>query len=122
AEVKIDATYRTPVETHNAMEMHAAVAWWEEGKLFVEDTTQWVVGQRQALARTFGIPESDLVVRSRFIGGGFGSKLFLWPHTILAAEAARLLGRPVKLSLDRRSQFTSAGHRPLTQQRIRLAA
>jgi xanthine dehydrogenase YagR molybdenum-binding subunit len=81
-----------------------------------------VVGQKQALARTFGLSDEDVVVHSRFIGGGFGGKLFLWPHSVAAALAARVVERPVKLVLDRRSEFTTAGHRPVTRQRIRLGA
>ncbi|MDQ8183282.1 xanthine dehydrogenase family protein molybdopterin-binding subunit [Pelagicoccus sp. SDUM812005] len=119
---RIDATYETPVGIHCAMELHGAVAWWEEERLVVEDSTQWVVGQSKALANTFGLPESDVEVRSRFVGGGFGGKLFLWSPSILAAEASRVVGRPVQFSLDRRGQFTSAGHRPRTRQRLRLAA
>ncbi|MDQ8188423.1 xanthine dehydrogenase family protein molybdopterin-binding subunit [Pelagicoccus sp. SDUM812002] len=122
AKHRVDETYFTSVGVHCAMEMHGATAWWEEGRLVVEDSTQWVVGQRKALAKTFGIPESDVEVRSRFVGGGFGGKLFIWPTSILAAEAARVVGRPVQFSLDRRGQFTTAGHRPSTMQRIRLAA
>ena len=61
-------------------------------------------------------------VISRFIGSGFGGKLFPWPQSTLAAAAARKLNRPVKLSVDRRMMFSNIGHRPRTQQRIRLGA
>lgn len=122
AAVRLDQTYTTPVEVHNAIELHAAVARWEGDRLIVDDSTQWVVGQREALAETFGLPKENVEVRSAFIGGGFGSKLFLWPHSTLAALAARHVQRPVKLVIDRRSQFTTAGHRPFTRQRIRIGA
>lgn len=122
SEVQLDLTYRTPAEIHCAMEMHATLAEWRNGRLVVEDSTQWVVNQRKALAATFGLSEEEVTVRSRFIGSGFGSKLFLWPHSILAAEAARQLRRPVLLELDRRYQFTTAGRRPATRQRIRIGA
>ncbi|HUB88570.1 MAG TPA: xanthine dehydrogenase family protein molybdopterin-binding subunit, partial [Dyella sp.] len=58
----------------------------------------------------------------RFIGSGFGGKLSPWPQATLAAAAARQLGRPVKISVDRRMMFSNVGHRPRTQQRIRLGA
>lgn len=122
SEARVDASYDSPVESHCAMELHVSTAWWEEKRLVVEDSTQHVLGQREALARTFGMPESDVEARSRFIGGGFGSKLFLWPHCILAAEAARSLGRPVQFMLDRRANFTTAGNRPFTKQRVRIGA
>ncbi len=122
ADVQLDVTYRTPVEVHNAMELHAAVARWDGDRLIVHDSTQWVVGQAEALAHTFGLPKENVTVHSEFIGGGFGAKLFLWPHSTAVALAARELNHPVKLVLDRRSQFTTAGHRPATRQRIRLGA
>lgn len=122
AEVKIDATYSTPTEVHNPMELHGAIAAWNGERLEVHDSTQWVVGQRNALAQVFGIPLEHVTVRSAYIGGGFGGKLFLWPHTIVAALAAREVGRPVKLVLERRQEFTTVGHRPPTRQRMRFGA
>jgi xanthine dehydrogenase YagR molybdenum-binding subunit len=49
----VDATYTTPVETHNPMEMHATVALWENGKLVVYEATQSVVVHRNTLAQVF---------------------------------------------------------------------
>ena len=59
---------------------------------------------------------------SPFIGSGFGSKLFPWPHSWLAAIAAREVGRPVKVGVPRSMMFTTTGHRPTSRQRVRLAA
>lgn len=122
AAVKLDATYTTPVEVHCAMEMHATLARWEDDRLVVHDSTQWVVGQAKSLAHCLGIPPENVELHAPYIGGGFGSKLFLWPHAVLAAVAARALRRPVKLVLPRQHHFTTAGHRPATRQRMRLAA
>ncbi|HVU34096.1 MAG TPA: xanthine dehydrogenase family protein molybdopterin-binding subunit [Opitutaceae bacterium] len=122
APVQLDETYTTPAEVHNAMEMHATLARWENDRLIVDDSTQWVVGQAKSLAHVIGIPAENVELHAPFIGGGFGSKLFLWPHAILAAVAARHVRRPVKLVLTRQQQFTTAGHRPETRQRIRLGA
>jgi len=69
-----------------------------------------------------GVPRENVRVISRFIGSGFGGKLFPWPQSTLAAVTARKLNRPVKLSVDRRMMFSNTGHRPRTQQRIRLGA
>lgn len=122
AAVTHDASYYSPVEVHNAMELHATLARWEGDQLTIDDSTQWVVGQAKSLARVLGISEDRVTVRSPFIGSGFGSKLFLWPHCTLAAVAAREVRRPVKFVLPRQMQFTTAGHRPVTRQRIRLGA
>jgi len=122
APVKLDETYVTPVETHNPIELHASVAIWDGKKFTLYETTQGVVNHRAVMAQALGVPKENVQVISNFLGSGFGGKLFPWPHTTLAAVAARQLNRPVKLVVTRRSMFTNVGHRPVTQQRVRLGA
>src|ERR1700675_4874186 len=122
AAVVIDETYVTPVETHNPMEMHGTVAVWDGESITLYDSSQGVVGFRTVMSEVLGVPRENLRVISRFIGSGFGGKLSPWPQATLAAAAARQLNRPVKLSVDRRMMFSNVGHRPRTQQRIRLGA
>jgi xanthine dehydrogenase YagR molybdenum-binding subunit len=122
AAVTVDETYSTPVETHNPMEMHGTVAVWDGDSLTLYESTQAVVGHRVTMSEVLGVPRENLRVISRFIGSGFGGKLSAWPQSALAAAAARKLKRPVKLSVDRRMMFADVGHRPRTQQRIRLGA
>ncbi len=122
AAVKLDETYATPAETHNPMEMHATTAVWEDGKFTLYESSQGVINHLNVMAQTLGVPKENIQVISRFIGSGFGGKLFPWPHSALAAAAARQLKRPVKLSLNRKMMFSNVGHRPRTQQRIRLGA
>jgi xanthine dehydrogenase YagR molybdenum-binding subunit len=118
----LDATYTTPVETHNPMEMHATVALWDNGKLVVYEATQSVVVHRNTLAQVFGLPTERVEVRAPFIGSGFGGKLWMWPHSVAACAAAKVVGRPVQLVVPRPQMFTTVGHRPETRQRLRLAA
>ncbi|HUB88569.1 MAG TPA: xanthine dehydrogenase family protein molybdopterin-binding subunit [Dyella sp.] len=122
AAVKVDATYITPVETHSPIEMHASVAVWDGDRVTLYETSQGVVNHRVVMAQVLGIPVENVRVVTRFLGSGFGGKLFPWPHTAMAAVAARKLSRPVKLSLDRRMMFATVGYRPRTEQRIRLGA
>jgi xanthine dehydrogenase YagR molybdenum-binding subunit len=122
APVTVDETYVTPVETHNAIELHASVADWNGESFTLYETTQAVVNYQDVMTQMLGVPKESLRVISRFLGSGFGGKLWPWPHALLAASASRHLGRPVKLVLSRKMSFQSAGHRPLTQQRIRLSA
>jgi xanthine dehydrogenase YagR molybdenum-binding subunit len=122
APVQIAATYTTPVEHHNPMEPHATIARWEGEKLTVGTATQYISGARQTLAVLLGIPPENVRVICPFTGGGFGCKGTTWPPAVLAAMAARVVGRPVKLVLDRRQMFTSNGFRPRTIQKIRLGA
>ena len=122
APVQIDATYVTPSETHNPMEMHATVAAWDGHKFLLYESSQGVVNHLNVMAQVLGVPKENVQVVSRFIGSGFGDKLFPWPHSALAAAASRKLNRPVKLVLSRRMMFYDVGHRPRTEQRMRLGA
>jgi len=122
AAIKLDQTYVTPHETHNPIELHATIAIWEGSRLTLYDTTQGVVNFRSVLAQMFGLPAENVRVISRFLGSGFGGKLFPWTNCSLAAAAARQLGTPVKLVVSRKMMFETVGHRPRTQQRVRLGA
>src|SRR6201991_4733916 len=122
APVKLDATYVTPVETHNPIELHATVAQWDgEGYTFYE-TSQAVSNHQGTLMQMLGLPKEKVGVDSRFLGSGFGGKLWMWPPSLLAAAATRHTGRPVKLVINRKMMFQNVGHRPVTQQRMRLSA
>jgi xanthine dehydrogenase YagR molybdenum-binding subunit len=122
AQTLVDARYTTPAQTHNAMEPSANVASWSGDGLTVYDATQWINGTQTTLAHFFDLPPERVRVISPFLGGGFGSKGWTWPHTVIAAMAAKLTAKTVKLVVDRTQFFTSNGHRSETEQRIRIAA
>ena len=122
ADVVYDQTFTTAAVTPSPMGLFATVARWEGNRLSVHDATQDPMLVRKTLATVFGLPETDVRVLVPYLGGGFGSGLRVWPHVILAALAARVVGRPVKLVLTRPQMFTSVGHRPETLQRVRLGA
>ncbi|HEX6356724.1 xanthine dehydrogenase family protein molybdopterin-binding subunit [Actinophytocola sp.] len=123
AEVRLEMTYRPARNHHNPMEPHATIAQWDGGNLTVWDKTQWVVGGTQTeLAAVFGIPQQSVRVISPFVGGAFGNGLRTWPHTTIAALAARETGRPVKLVLSRRQLYFGTGFRPAYDYRVRLAS
>ena len=122
AEVKLDETYITPVETHNPMELHATTAVWDGKKFTLYETSQGVVNHKNVMTQVLNVPSENLEVITRFVGSGFGGKLFPWPQSALAAAAARKLNRPVKLVVSRKMMFSNTGHRPRTQQRLRLGA
>src|SRR5712675_1532059 len=122
APVKLDQTYVTPTETHNPLELHATAAVWEDSKLTLYESTQSIFNTRNVLAQMFGLPQENVRIVTKFVGSGFGSKLWPWSHCPLAAAAARQLGKPVKVVVSRKMMFQAVGHRPRTQQRIRLGA
>ena len=120
--VKLDQIYVTPAETHNPLELHATTAIWDGPTLTLYESSQGVVNLRGVLAQMFGLPKENVRVIARFLGSGFGGKLYPWTNCALAAAAARQLGKPVKLVLSRKMMFQTVGHRPRTQQRVRLGA
>lgn len=120
AKVTIDETYITPVESHNPIELHASVADFDGQKFTLYETTQGIVNCRDAMAQMLGVPKENVRIISRFLGSGFGSKLWPWPHCLIAAKAAQILGKPIKLVVSRAMMFQNIGHRPRCEQRIRL--
>jgi xanthine dehydrogenase YagR molybdenum-binding subunit len=122
APVKLDQTYVTPSETHNPIELQGTTAVWDGQMLTIYEESQAIFNMRSVLAQMFGLPEENVRVITKFVGSGFGSKLWPWTHCALACAAARQLGKPVKLVLSRRMTFQAAGHRARTQQRVRLGA
>ncbi|HEY6377294.1 MAG TPA: xanthine dehydrogenase family protein molybdopterin-binding subunit [Edaphobacter sp.] len=122
ATVKHDAVYKTPAETHNPIELHATVALYKDGKFTLYETSQAVVNHRDVMAAVLGVPTENVQVITKFLGSGFGGKLWPWPHAILAAACSRNLNRPVKLVVSRSMMFQSVGHRPAIDQQIQLGA
>jgi len=122
APIKHDAVYKLPTETHNPIELHASVALYDGQKFTLYETSQAVMNHRDVMAAMLGVPPEKVQVITRFLGSGFGGKLWPWPQALIAAACARNLKRPVKLVVSRQMMFQSVGHRPAIDQRIQLAA
>jgi xanthine dehydrogenase YagR molybdenum-binding subunit len=121
--VRIDGTYATPDRHHNQMEPHATTAMWDtDGSLTVYDTTQHLYGARELISMVLGIPIDNINVISELLGGGFGGKAYVWPHTLLAILAAKALTRPVRLQLTRAQMYSMVGRQAATVQTISLAS
>ncbi|MCC4314154.1 xanthine dehydrogenase family protein molybdopterin-binding subunit [Streptomyces malaysiensis] len=123
APVVLDVTYTTPPEHTSTMEPHATIAVWDGDDsltLYNGDQGPWMTADR--LAAMFGLPEGAVRVVADHTGGGFGSKAVPRPPTVLAALAARAVGRPVKVAATRQQMFTMVSYRTPTLQRIRLGA
>jgi len=122
ADTKVEVTYRSPVEHHHPVEPAACVAEWTDGALTLHDSSRWVHAVRKVAAGVFGLTPDKVRVVCPFVGGAFGSKGFTWQHDLLAAAAAKAVGRPVKLVLTRAQMATLAGHRPEAVQAVALGA
>jgi xanthine dehydrogenase YagR molybdenum-binding subunit len=122
AAVTVDATYTTPTLHNNPMEPHASLAVWQDDGVTVYDSSQGVSADRDTIAEVLGLERERVRVVAPHVGGGFGSKGTTRPQAILAALAARAVGRPAKVAVTRQQMFDVTGYRTPTIQRIRLGA
>jgi xanthine dehydrogenase YagR molybdenum-binding subunit len=121
--IRSEQTYTTSDRHHNQMEPHATTAVWDgDGTLTLYETTQHIFGTKELVSIVLGIPPARINVVSHFLGGGFGGKGYVWPHTLMAALAAKVLNQPVRVQLTRAQMYSMAGHQPATIQTIALGA
>jgi xanthine dehydrogenase YagR molybdenum-binding subunit len=123
APVKIERNFTMSDRHHNQMEPHVTLAvMGDDGTLTLYDSTQMVVGTKKLASLVLGVPEEKVNVVCEFLGGGFGGKSWSWPHTLLAALAAKVIKRPVRLQLTRAQMYSMAGHQAATVQTVTLGA
>src|SRR5260370_41647975 len=103
APVQVDVTYTTPLQSHAMMEPHATLATWDGDKLILHTANQMLNQGQKVIATTLKIPVENVRLISPFVGGGFGGKLSVNSHALLAAIASRPLQRPVKTALTRQT-------------------
>jgi xanthine dehydrogenase YagR molybdenum-binding subunit len=122
APVKLMQTYTTPREYNVPIEPHGLIAEWQGDRLTIHEPSQWIAGMARTYAEWFDIPYENVRLISPYIGGGFGSKALVYAYGAIAAQAAKLLGRPVKLAVTRPQTFTAFGGRAETRQKIAIGA
>lgn len=118
----VDVTYTTKGHASAAMEPHAAIAQWDGDKLTVHASLQMLNYNITELADALDMEEKNIRLISRFVGGGFGSKLGISEEVVAAALAAKQVGRPVRVVQSRQQVFQTVMRRSETTQRLRLAA
>ncbi len=116
----VDVTYTTKGHASAAMEPHAAIAEWDGEKLTVHASLQMLNYNISELADSLDMDEENIRLISRFVGGGFGSKLGISEETVAASIAAKQLGRPVRVVMSRQQVFQCIMRRSETTQRLRL--
>ncbi|MBC7848254.1 MAG: xanthine dehydrogenase family protein molybdopterin-binding subunit, partial [Chitinophagaceae bacterium] len=120
--IKIEQTYTTPTEVHNALESHSGIVLWEGAdKMTVYEATQGTVNTSVIISYFFDLPRENVRVICRYLGGGFGSKGAIL-HYLITAMAARIVKRPVKMYLTRQMMQLNTGRRGETIQTIALGA
>ena len=108
----------------NAIEPRGMVAQYTPGS---GDLTLWTATQiphlvRLLLSMVIGIPEHKVRVIAPEVGGGFGSKLYLYPEEVIVATLAKTTGRPVKWIEERRENYVATTHGRDQVQYVEVAA
>ncbi len=122
AHTKAEATYRTQVQTHSALETHGVVADWKPDMLTVWASTQSTSSVRDEMAAIFHLPKTKVRVITEYMGGGFGAKFGAGNSGAIAAALSQKTGAPVRLMYQRREEHALGGNRPDSEQTLRIAA
>ena len=122
ADVRVELQVETPAHLQTPLEPHAAVAAWDGDRLTAWISTQGMYAARDELAKLFGLGREQVRVVTEYVGGGFGGKQGAGTEAVLAAELARVAGRPVRLVNDRHAEQLDGGRRAWTRQSVRLGA
>lgn len=105
----VERKYRIPHVQHVPLEPHVAVARVaESGQVTLWGSSQSPFAQRNLIAQTLGISQSDMRVIAPYVGGGFGCKAGVSMEALAVAIALKARGRPVKLRLTREEEFFTA--------------
>jgi xanthine dehydrogenase YagR molybdenum-binding subunit len=120
--IQLAHEYQTPLQVHNPMEMHAAIAAWQGNQLTVWNKTQAPTLAQKDLMKLWALPKEAVQVHSPFVGGAFGGSSRIWPPEMAAILGAKVVGRPVKVMNQREQEFNMVGYRPRSVQRVALGA
>jgi CO/xanthine dehydrogenase Mo-binding subunit len=105
----VERKYRVPHIQHVPIEPHVAVAKVEDtGEVTLWGSSQSPFAQRNLIAKSLGISQSDMRVIAPYVGGGFGAKAGVSMESLAVAIASQVKGRPVKLVLTREEEFYTA--------------
>ena len=122
APIKIDATYSTPAQHQNAIELYSTTAFWSGDQLTIYEPSQAVTELAFGAATMAGIDPANVHAINHYMGGAFGGKGYMTQRTALIVGASRELGKPVRNVVTRDQGFTLATYRAETKHHIRLAA
>ena len=121
AALVLDETFVTPNTSHQTLEPRSAMAYWQNGKLYIHCSTQSVVQTVGSISRWLHLDQKDIVLISQYTGGGFGSKATGTITAIIPALLSKKLNAPVMMRIDRETEHYIGGARPAVHGRIKAA-
>ena len=120
AALVLDETFVTPDSSHQTLEPRTALAYWQNGKVFVHMGTQSTVQTLAALGRWLNMDPNQIVLISEYTGGGFGSKATGYIFAIIPALLSKKANAPVMMRISREEEHFIGRARPGFQGRMKV--
>jgi xanthine dehydrogenase molybdenum-binding subunit len=120
AALVLDETFVTPNTSHQTLESRTAMAYWQNGKLYIHCSTQSVVQTVGSVSRWMHLDPKDVVLISEYTGGGFGSKATGTITSMIPAMLSKKLNAPVMMRIDRETEHYIGGARPGMHGRLKV--
>jgi CO/xanthine dehydrogenase Mo-binding subunit len=120
AALVLDETFVTPDTSHQTLETRSAMAYWQNGKVYIHTGTQSTAQTLPAIARWLNISPDNVVFISEYTGGGFGSKITGGVSMIIAALLSKKTNTPVMMRISREEETFIGRARPSFQGRMKV--
>jgi CO/xanthine dehydrogenase Mo-binding subunit len=120
SDLVLDETFVGSNTSHEPMETRTAMAYWQNGKLYMHCSTQSTMRTIGAVARWVGIDPADVVIISEFTGGGFGSKGSSSVFVAVVALLSRKVNAPVMMRISRDDEYYIGRARPALHSRVKV--
>jgi xanthine dehydrogenase molybdenum-binding subunit len=116
----LDDTFVTPDVSHQTLETRSAMAYWQNGKVYVHSGSQSTAQTLPAIARWLNVDQSKVVFISEYTGGGFGSKITGGVSMIIPALLSKKAHAPVMMRISREEETFIGRARPGFQGRMKV--
>jgi CO/xanthine dehydrogenase Mo-binding subunit len=120
AALVLDETFVTPDTSHQTLETRSAMAYWQNGKVYIYTGTQSTAQTLPAIARWLNISPDNIAFISEYTGGGFGSKITGGVSMIIPALLAKKTNAPVMMRISREEETFIGRARPGFQGRMKV--
>jgi xanthine dehydrogenase molybdenum-binding subunit len=120
AALVLDETFVTPDVSHQTLEPRSAMAYWQNGKVYLHTGTQSTAQTRPAIARWLNMDVDKVVFISEYTGGGFGSKITGGVSMIIPALLSKKANAPVMMRISREEETFIGRARPGFQGRMKV--
>jgi xanthine dehydrogenase molybdenum-binding subunit len=112
AALVLDETFVTPDTSHQTLETRTAMAYWQNGKLYMHTGTQSTAQTVPAIARWLRMDPGNVVLISEYTGGGFGSKITGGISLTIPALLSKKANAPVMMRISREEETFIGRARP----------